>query len=116
MFSYTFDAAYTIRNKLTRIFGRKIPIVMLMDSASHFNVIGKTSGTTEKRLMIELAATREAYDRCEIDEIGWVDTASNIVDEFIKARSNIQLEKLLDIRELIKLYYNGLKVTQGITR
>ena len=40
----------------------KILLSMFTDSESLFKVIGKSTTTTEKRLMIDVKAAREAYD------------------------------------------------------
>lgn len=69
---------------------------MQTDSFSLFNAIVNTSCTAEKRLIIDLAAAREAYDKYEIHDIWWVDTISNIADAFTKPGSNNNLEALLD--------------------
>lgn len=46
--------------------------------------------------MIDLAAGREAYERFEIDDIGWVATNANIADPFTKTGRNLELEKLVE--------------------
>ena len=45
---------------------------MLTGSLQMFDVITKASYTSEKRLMIDVAATREAYGRDEISNVGLV--------------------------------------------
>lgn len=57
-----FDAAFSLQDKLMRILGKRIPIVMLTDLASLFNMIVWSSRAMEKRLVMYLAAMREAYD------------------------------------------------------
>lgn len=69
-FADCFDGAYNIRDKFKQNIGKRISLAMLTDSACLFNVIAKSSRTTERRLMIDLASTKEAYNNMDIDDIG----------------------------------------------
>lgn len=68
-FADSFDMAYTMRNYLNRIFERYIAMTMLTDSLSLFKVLINSSVMTEEKLMIDLAAAREAYERKNINHI-----------------------------------------------
>ena len=46
-----------------------IPIVMCIDSYSLYKCLVKLGSTKEKRLMIDIMALRESYERREILEI-----------------------------------------------
>ena len=59
-FAEGFDCAYAIKHTMERIYGRRIPITMLTYSKQRFDVITKASQTTEKRLLIDIAAAKEA--------------------------------------------------------
>lgn len=50
--------------------------------------------------MINIAATRGAYNNREIDDVGWIFTKCNIEDAFIKLTINKVLDFLLDTRKL----------------
>lgn len=52
--------------------------------------------------MIDLAAATEAYDKCKIDDIGWIKTAENIADAFTEPNPNDGLEEFLDTGVLRK--------------
>lgn len=79
-FADVFDAAFIIRHVLERIYAQHLPLVMLTDSKQLFGVITRASHTTEKRLMIDVAAAREAYNRYEISNVGLVKSEHNVSD------------------------------------
>ena len=47
----------------------KIPVIICIDSYSLYECLVKLGSTIEKRLIINLAALRKAYERHEIEEI-----------------------------------------------
>lgn len=53
-----FDALYAVSDDPLKIIGEPIPIVMFTDIACLFNVVLTGSRNAEKRLMIDLAATK----------------------------------------------------------
>lgn len=68
---------------------------MLTDSKSLFDVISKGSDTCEKRLMIDIAATRQAYDQENINELGWIRRDFNIADALTKIAINEIMKKFI---------------------
>ena len=83
-FADAFDAAYTIRNDLQRLLNKDVKLTMLTDSMSLFKVLINSSIMTEKRLMIDISAAREAYENSDIDHIGWIPTSSNLANGLTK--------------------------------
>ena len=69
-FAEAFDCVYVLKVDLENSLGQKTHMRMLMDSSSLFDVFTKNSTTTEKRLMIDVAAAREAYKSFEISDFG----------------------------------------------
>lgn len=59
-FADGFDMAYILQADLQSILQIDIPIVMLTDSVSFFDVISKATNTIEKRLMIDLQVFKSA--------------------------------------------------------
>lgn len=57
---------------------------MLTYSLSIFKVIVKSTITTEKRILIDIRAAREAYERWEICDVGWFLSEDNIADLMTK--------------------------------
>lgn len=56
------DMSIVIHHDLFHIHRRMIPITLLTDTKSLFDVLAKGSMTTEKRLMIDVRATWQAYN------------------------------------------------------
>lgn len=95
-FADGFDYAYLLRHDLKRMLNKDIPLAMLTDSESLFKCIVKSTTTTEKRLMIDIEAGREAYGKQEISDIGWIRTDDNPADGLTKSVLCPSLERLLD--------------------
>ena len=94
VFSAAFDQAFVIRHDIQLILGTPIPLMMFTDSKQLFNVISRTSLTTEKRLMDEIMAAREAYNRYEISNVGLVSGKSSPADGLTKPGVCVQLSNL----------------------
>lgn len=62
----SFSALYATNHNLQVVFDGHLPLAVLTNSDSVFKAILRSTVTTEKRLMIDSNATREAYDRNEI--------------------------------------------------
>jgi hypothetical protein len=56
-----FDKAFIIRRELSRMLSKDIPPLMMTDSRALLDVITRARYTTERRLMVDVAAAREAY-------------------------------------------------------
>lgn len=83
-FANAFDEAFIVKHDLERLYKQHVPMTMLTDSKQLFDVITRASHTTEKRLMIDIAAAREAYNRNEISNVGLVKSANNLADGLTK--------------------------------
>ena len=60
----------------------------------------KLRTTKEKRLMIDIMALWEAYERSELMDIRWIDGRDNPADSMTKARPNTAIETLINTNEL----------------
>jgi len=94
-FADAFDAAYILKHDLERAYGQPLPLVMLTDSKQIFDVITRASHTTEKRLMIDVAAARDAYNKHEISNVGLVKSEHNVADGLTKPGLCPAMEELL---------------------
>ena len=94
-FADAFDMAYTLRQNLTKILCRTVKLTMLTDSKSLFDIITKCSQTTEKRLMIDIAIVKEAYEYNEICNVGFVRTDQNPADAMTKIMNSESLLRIL---------------------
>lgn len=97
-FANRFDAAYSIKHDLQVTMNYHIPLTVLTDSnsKSFFKIIVKSTVTTEKRPMIDIKATREAYDCNKITIIGWIRTNRHIADGLTKLERCDCLGELFD--------------------
>ena len=64
------DVSTTLANELELVFSRKIPVQLFTDSKSLFDVISRGSRTSEKRVMLDIAAAREGVKDRTISDIG----------------------------------------------
>ena len=95
-----FDNAYILRNDLERMLGISMPLLMLTDSEQLFNVLTRARYTTEKRLMVDISATREAYSDHTITNIGLIHSDDNPADGLTKINGNGALQRLLQTNSL----------------
>ncbi|KAK1990054.1 hypothetical protein LX36DRAFT_664610, partial [Colletotrichum falcatum] len=72
-----------------------IPTILCTDSYSLYKCLVKLGTTKEKRLMIDIMALRQSYERREIYEIRWIQGDDNPADAFTKATPNKALEGLI---------------------
>jgi len=94
-FSAAFDEAFVIRYDLERLYRRRIPLNMFTDSKQLFDVVTKASHPTEKRLLVDIAAARQAYNRQDLSNVGLIASDNNIADALSKARGCGALNALL---------------------
>jgi hypothetical protein len=71
--------------------GKRVPMLMLMDSASLFDAITRQRRTSEGRLMIDMYAAREAYRRHDLDNISLIKSEFNLADALTKVPGNSAL-------------------------
>ncbi|KHJ36427.1 hypothetical protein EV44_g3709 [Erysiphe necator] len=98
------DMGYAIATTINLIFSQldlpEIPIIVCTDSYSLYECIVKLGTTKEKRLMIDIMALRQSYERRELYEIRWINGADNPGDAMTKANPNKALETLIDTNSL----------------
>lgn len=91
-----FDAACVLKHTIDSIMERKIPLLVCIDSFSLYECPVKLGTTKEKRLMIDIAAIRQAYERREISQVIWIKGKSNPADAMTKSQtSNHALNEIL---------------------
>jgi hypothetical protein len=98
------DIAIAILTTLKMITERlglpSIPLVVCTDLYSLYECLVKLGTTNEKRLMIDIIALRQSYERREITEIRWISGEDNPADAFTKAAPNYALKRFIDSNEL----------------
>ena len=92
--------ATTVKMITDRIGLPPVPLIICTDSYSLYECLIKLGTTKEKRLMIDIMALRQSYERREITEIRWIDGTDNPADAMTKATPNRALERLIDTNSL----------------
>jgi hypothetical protein len=96
-----FDTAHALKHDIDMIIKQNVPIVILTDSLSLFDVITKATTTAEKRLMIDLCLVQQAYECSEVDTIGFVRSEYNPADVLTKITRCAVLERILSTANLL---------------
>ena len=78
-----------------------IPLIICTDSYSLYECLVKLGTTNEKRLMIDIMALRQSYERREIMEIRWINGKDNPADAMTKASPNRALQDFIDSNRLM---------------
>ncbi len=77
-----------------------IPVIVCTDSFSLYECLVKLGTTKEKRLMIDIMALRQSYERRELFEIRWINGLDNPADAMTKTSPNQALTTLIDTNQL----------------
>ncbi len=76
------------------------PIIVYTDLYSLYKYLVKLSTIKEKRLIIDIMALRQSYERREITEIRQINRKDNPADAMTKSTPNKALEKFIDSNQL----------------
>ena len=93
--------AKTIQSVLEQLNLPPLPLIICTDSFSLYECIVKLGTTLEKRLMIDIMALRESYERHEIHTIKWINGADNMADAMTKRTPNAALARFVDTNEVV---------------
>jgi hypothetical protein len=94
-FAQGFESAFLIRHDLENLLGKTIPLIILTDSNALFDILTRNKSSTERRLMVDVAAVREAYHDLTISNVGLINSIHNPADGMTKVGCNQALLKLL---------------------
>lgn len=94
-FAYGFDNDYLIKHGMERILGRNIPFLMFTDSKLPFEALTSSRNTTERRLMVDVAAIRGANLEGTISTIGLILSECNPADGLTELECNDMLQNIL---------------------
>ena len=98
------DAAISISTTLRLIMQQlklpPVPTVVCTDSFSLYECMVKLGTTREKRLMIDIMAIRQSYERRELSEIRWITGPTNPADAMTKSDCNGSLRALVSTNQL----------------
>lgn len=90
------DFGITLKHDMENMISINLPIKLYTDSKSLFDVITKNTTTTEKTLMIDIKALREAYIRMDIKDVAWIKREHNPADALTKVKEKSVLNKIID--------------------
>lgn len=91
-----FVIAGTISMAMEQLGLPKIPLIICTDSFSLYECIVKLGTTKEKRLMVDIMALRQMYERRELWEVRWINSNCNPADSMTKITPNNSLEGFLN--------------------
>lgn len=95
-----FDFAFALKRDLKRIMDKTAPAHMLRDSKCLFDTITRLSGVTEKRLLIDISAMREACSKAEMSNVGHAPSEYNLADGLAKKTRSRASEEAMETGKL----------------
>ena len=99
-FSDLLDVAVTLAAELKSLLRRLVPVQLFTDSKSLFDVISKGSRTSDKWMMLDIAAARGGFRDKVISEIGFVRTSDIVANGLTKGMSQAVLRDVISTGEL----------------
>jgi hypothetical protein len=97
--SEAFDVGFSLKHSLEDMLFRKVNFVLYTDARSLLHItIPLASTPTERRLVIDLAAVREGFEKREISDIVLIEVSSNTADGCMNG--NVALETLLETKKV----------------
>jgi hypothetical protein len=94
---HEFDVDSVLKSILTKMLGLGlISLILVIDFKSLYDCLIRLKITVEKRLMIDVMALRQSYERREITEVKWINESNNPADSMIKVESSTALKTVID--------------------
>jgi hypothetical protein len=90
-----FDAAVMIQHDITVITRSKLPVELRTDSLAFFKTLTQASVPRERRLALDIALLKEAWQREEISRISFVRSAHNAADCCTKAGGSGAVQRIM---------------------
>lgn len=90
-FAEASDVAVMLRYDEREIFRRDLPLCVLNGRSNHFLFVVNSTTTTEKWMILDLHAPREAF----ITEIGWIGRELYIDDSLLKTKRSPPMSNFL---------------------
>ena len=92
--------ATTLRMIISKLNLPDIPVLLCTDSYSLYECLVKLGTTKEKRLMIDIMALRQSYEKRELAEVRWIDGHDNPADAMTKSIPNKALMTFINNNEI----------------
>lgn len=103
-FSDMLDYSIAFSEDITNTVNKRIPVQIISDSKFLFDMICKGPRTSEKRVMIDIAATREGLRDKTVSDIEFFRMSTNIADGLTKQMSQAVLRNKVISRRLDVVY------------
>jgi hypothetical protein len=84
-----------LKATLTKIFNAPIPLILATDSKSLYDCLVRLGTTIEKRLMIDVMAVLQSYERRKITEVKWIHGSNNPADSMTKSKPSLALKTVI---------------------
>lgn len=94
------DMGVSLMTDIRDMLGEQLQLHLLTDSETLFSVLIKSTTTSELRLMIDIAAAKQSFDRNEITTISWIRRRQNIADSMTKLPPNSSFVEFLRSNQL----------------
>lgn len=104
------DASIVLKHDIRNITVRNMKIKIPTDSETILNVIIRNECSTERSLMIDIKATRKAYNEAIIIALTWIRREHSLADAMRKAKI---LPQLVETMKTVNIKY---KVEQSANR
>jgi hypothetical protein len=95
-FAEAFDAAFVLKHSLEKLLKRQIRLQMLTDLKQLFDAMSHSTQTKEKRILIDIAASKQSFERHEISDLGLIAGREMLADCFTKVMEPTQLLSALE--------------------
>jgi hypothetical protein len=96
----SFAISFTLKMITEQLELPAIPTIVCTDSFLLYECLVKLGTTKEKRLMIDIIAIRQSYERRELFEIRWINRLDNPADAMTKATLNKALENFVTTNKI----------------
>lgn len=83
-FDDMFDVVIAFAPELQVVLQHAVPVQLLTDNRSMFEVISKCSGTSEKRMMLDVAVAGEIFREWLTSDIGFVRNSNKVANGLAK--------------------------------
>ena len=94
-FADLLDDAYALHSQFEHVIGCSLPMQLMTDSKSLFDIVSKGSRTSEKCIMLDIHTAMQEYQAQEISNIGFVRSENNIADRLTKSKKQAALLNIL---------------------
>jgi hypothetical protein len=91
----SFAISFTLKMITEQLELLVIPTIVCTDSFLLYECLVKLGTIKEKRLIIDIMAIRQLYERRELFEIRWINGLDNLADVITKATPNKALENFV---------------------